>query len=88
MGLDFTLGLDVKMDSPPISPPRLHGSSRTTDGVFCNHALGNAYNAADFNDPADEDEDDSTEREGDELDSASYPTLFFKKILILITFNR
>ena len=45
--------LDIKMHSPPISPPRLHGSSRTTGGILRGHALGNTLNAADFKDVAD-----------------------------------
>ena len=49
----FMLSLDVKMNSPPITPPRPYGSSRTTDGIFRNRALGNTYNAADFSDVAD-----------------------------------
>ena len=47
------MGLDTKMNSPPINPPRLHGSSRMTDGIFCNRALGNTYNAANFDDVVD-----------------------------------
>jgi hypothetical protein len=35
------------------SPPRLHGSSRMTGGILRGHALGNAFNAADFNDVTD-----------------------------------
>jgi hypothetical protein len=31
------------------SPPRLHGSSRTTGGILRGHALGNTLNIADFN---------------------------------------
>jgi hypothetical protein len=42
------------MNSPPTSPPRLHGSSRTTGGILRGRALGNALNAADFNDGGDE----------------------------------
>lgn len=41
------------MDSPPNSPPRPHGSSRMTGGIFRGNALGNAINSADFNDAAD-----------------------------------
>lgn len=35
------------MDSPPHTPPR-HGSSRVTGGILRGHALGNMYNAADY----------------------------------------
>ena len=48
------LALDVKMASPPISPPHLYGSSRETGGIFHNCALGSTYNAADFNDVAED----------------------------------
>lgn len=50
--LSFILILDIKMNSPPTSPPR-HGSSRTTDGIFRGHAQGNMPNAADFEDVQD-----------------------------------
>ncbi|KAF8804433.1 hypothetical protein BYT27DRAFT_7107409, partial [Phlegmacium glaucopus] len=36
-----------------LSPPRLHGSSRTTGGILRGHALGNTLNAADFDDVSD-----------------------------------
>ena len=44
------LVIDIKMNSPPNSPPPPppHGSSRMTGGVFRGRALGNAFNAADF----------------------------------------
>ena len=48
------LALDVKMASPLISPPHLYGSSRETGGIFRNRVLGNTYNAADFNDVAED----------------------------------
>jgi hypothetical protein len=38
------------MHSPPISPPRLYGSSRTTGGILRGQALGNTFNAANFDD--------------------------------------
>ena len=41
------------MNSPPNSPPRLHGSSRMTDGIFHGCAFGNMPNSADFNDVMD-----------------------------------
>ena len=49
------LVIDIKMNSPPNSPPPPppHGSSRMTGGVFRGHALGNAFNAADYNDALD-----------------------------------
>ena len=49
----FTSVLDIKMHSPPITPPRPHGSSRMTGGIFRGSALGNTLNAADFDDVAD-----------------------------------
>jgi hypothetical protein len=49
----FMLVLDIKMHSPPTSPPRPQGSSRMTGGIFRGSALGNAPNAADFDDVAD-----------------------------------
>jgi hypothetical protein len=42
------------MNSPPISPPRPQGSSRTTGGILRGRALGNAYNVADFDEVMDE----------------------------------
>jgi hypothetical protein len=39
---------DIQMQSPQNSPPALHGSSRTSGGVFRGQAAGNALNAADF----------------------------------------
>ena len=42
--------LDIKMASRPL---RLYGSLRETGGIFRNRALGNTYNAADFNDVVD-----------------------------------
>ena len=50
--LSFTLVLDIKMNSPPITPPP-HGSSRMTGGIFRGNALGNALNTADFDDVVD-----------------------------------
>ena len=38
------------MDSPPPPP---HGSSRMTGGILCGRALGNASNAADYDDALD-----------------------------------
>ena len=32
------------------SPPHPYGSSQTTGGILCGHALGNMINAADFQD--------------------------------------
>ena len=46
----FIFNVDVKMSSPPNSPPNLYGSSRMTGGVLRGHALGNVSNAADFPD--------------------------------------
>src|SRR6266446_1460692 len=39
---------DITMQSPPNSPPKLHGASRTTGGQFRGQATGNILNAADF----------------------------------------
>src|SRR6266699_3553856 len=39
---------DIKMTSPQNSPPKLHGASRTSGGIFRGHATGNVLNAADF----------------------------------------
>ena len=41
--------LDVRMKSPPASPPRfeLGGASRVTGGIFRGRAYGNVYNHAD-----------------------------------------
>lgn len=36
------------MTSPPQSPPRLQGASRTTGGIIRGRAYGNALNHADF----------------------------------------
>ena len=38
---------DISMHSPN-SPPKLHGASRTSGGVFRGQAVGNSLNAADF----------------------------------------
>ena len=38
---------DISMHSPN-SPPKLHGASRTSGGVFQGQAVGNSLNAADF----------------------------------------
>lgn len=35
------------MASPPHSPPRLHGASRTTGGILRGRALGNVFNFGD-----------------------------------------
>jgi hypothetical protein len=35
------------MASPPHTPPRLHGASRTTGGFLRGRALGNVYNFGD-----------------------------------------
>ncbi len=39
---------DIQMTSPQNSPPKLHGASRTSGGIFRGHATGNVLNAADF----------------------------------------
>jgi len=39
---------DIQMLSPQNSPPALHGSSRTSGGLFRGQAAGNALNAADW----------------------------------------
>ena len=41
------------MNSPPASPPHLHGSSRVMGGILRGRALGNTFNAADFQDVED-----------------------------------
>ena len=51
--LSFTLFLDIKMNSPPTSPPRPYGSSRMTGDILCGQALGNVLNVADFDDVMD-----------------------------------
>jgi hypothetical protein len=45
----FFLVIDVRMASPPVSPPRnaLQGASRTTGGVLRGRAYGNVFNRAD-----------------------------------------
>jgi hypothetical protein len=42
------LAEDIRMQSPTNSPPKLHGASRTSGGLFRGQATGNALNAADF----------------------------------------
>ena len=42
---------DIQMTSPQNSPPKLHGASRTSGGIFRGHATGNVLNAADFLNP-------------------------------------
>ena len=49
----ISLVLDVRMHSPPISPPQLWGALRMTGGILCGHALGNSLNAANFKDNVD-----------------------------------
>ena len=44
------LAIDIRMSN---SPPPPHGSSRMTGGILHGHALGNASNAANFNDALD-----------------------------------
>ena len=44
------LAEDISMQSPTNSPPKLHGASRTSGGLFRGQATGNALNAADFSD--------------------------------------
>lgn len=44
----MTGNIDITMCSPPNSPPRLYGASRTTGGIIRGHALGNTLNAADI----------------------------------------
>ena len=46
---NIIFNLDIVMQSPR-TPPRLHGSSRTTGGLFRGHAVGNVLNAADHED--------------------------------------
>lgn len=43
------ISLDVRMNSPPVSPPRfeLGGASRVTGGVLRGRAYGNVFNHAD-----------------------------------------
>src|SRR6266700_3519500 len=44
------LAEDISTQSPTNSPPKLHGASRTSGGLFRGQATGNALNAADFSD--------------------------------------
>src|SRR6266567_4511732 len=44
------LAEDISMQSPTNSPPKLHGASHTSGGLFQGQATGNALNAADFSD--------------------------------------
>src|SRR6267378_1490074 len=39
---------DIQLTSTQNSPPKLHGASRTSGGIFRGHATGNVLNAADF----------------------------------------
>ena len=43
--------IDILMQSPQNSPPKLHGASRTSGGIFRGQATGNVLNAADFSNP-------------------------------------
>ena len=44
------MNVDIRMHSPPNSPPRLRGSSRVMGGIARGRALGNVFNLADAND--------------------------------------